>query len=122
TSDWSAQAFHSSFNFQKLAHCMVRNNASEARDGTLAVPYYRMHLRPARHSDQHEMLLDLERTGNERAHGGLQRREVEAAVLLLPRVDDGDQGLGPQLGWKSSLLRWTHRAFPSVWADVIDAD
>lgn len=47
----------------KLSHCMVRNNAQEVIHGLLATPYYRMHLRPARHSDQHEMLLDLENAG-----------------------------------------------------------
>lgn len=49
----------------KLSHCMVRNNAAEAERGLLHVPYYRMHLRPSRHSDQHQMLLDLEAAGNE---------------------------------------------------------
>jgi hypothetical protein len=32
--------------------------------GTFSIPYYRMHIRPARHSEQHEMLLDLESAGN----------------------------------------------------------
>jgi hypothetical protein len=48
----------------KLSHCMVRNNAQEAKDGIFATPFYRMHIRPARHSEQHEMLLDLENAGN----------------------------------------------------------
>lgn len=29
----------------------------------MPVPYYRVHLRPARHSDQHQLLLDLENSG-----------------------------------------------------------
>jgi hypothetical protein len=49
----------------KLSHCMVRNNAAESEQGLLRIPYYRMHLRPSRHSDQHQMLLDLEAAGNE---------------------------------------------------------
>ncbi|MGH2544324.1 MAG: hypothetical protein ACRDIB_16150 [Ardenticatenaceae bacterium] len=31
----------------------------------MTIPYYRMHLRPSRFSNQHEMLLDLEQAGNE---------------------------------------------------------
>lgn len=49
----------------KLSDCMVTNRAREARLGLLTTPYYRMHLRPARHSLQHEMLLDLENNGQE---------------------------------------------------------
>ncbi len=49
----------------KLADCMIRNTAREARENRLTIPYYRMHLRPSRFSDQHEMLLDLEQTGKE---------------------------------------------------------
>ncbi|MDP2935001.1 MAG: hypothetical protein Q8O86_00755 [Dehalococcoidia bacterium] len=44
----------------KLADCMVRNTAHEAQNGDLVCPFYRMHLRHARHSHQHEMLLKLE--------------------------------------------------------------
>jgi hypothetical protein len=47
----------------KLSDCMVRKNAQEVKDGIFSTPYYRMHIRPTRHSEQHEMLLDLERTG-----------------------------------------------------------
>lgn len=49
----------------KLADCMVRNNASEARDGDFVAPFYRMHIRPMRQSQQHEMLLALEGGNNE---------------------------------------------------------
>ena len=49
----------------KLSHCMVRSNAQEVRYGALAPPFYRMHVRPTRHSDQHKMLLELENKGNE---------------------------------------------------------
>jgi len=44
---------------------MVRDTAAEAQAGLLTIPFYRMHLRPSRHSDQHQMLLDLEASGNE---------------------------------------------------------
>ena len=50
----------------KLSHCMVRNAAVEVRAGAIdSVPFYRMHIRPKKHSDQHDMLLDLEKAGNE---------------------------------------------------------
>lgn len=49
----------------KLSHYMVRGNALEARYGVLTPPFYRMPMRPTRHSDQHEMLLELENKGNE---------------------------------------------------------
>ena len=48
----------------KLSDCMRRNSVVEVRRGLLAVPFYRMHLRPKRHSRQHELLLSLEREGN----------------------------------------------------------
>jgi hypothetical protein len=48
----------------KLTHCMVRSNAQEVRLGALNAPFYRMHLRPTRHSEQHNLLLDLERNGH----------------------------------------------------------
>jgi hypothetical protein len=49
----------------KLSHCMVRNTAQEVKDGLFVAPFYRMHIRPARHSRQHEMLLELENAGND---------------------------------------------------------
>jgi hypothetical protein len=47
----------------KLSDHMVRGTALEAT--LLGVPYYRMHLRPRRHSKQHELLHQLEAKGNE---------------------------------------------------------
>jgi len=49
----------------KLVHQMVRGNAYEATRGHFQVPFYRMHLRPLRISDQHNSLLTLEQSGNE---------------------------------------------------------
>ncbi len=49
----------------KLSDCMVRNTAQEVKNGICSTPFYRMYIRPSRHSRQHEMLLDLENTGNE---------------------------------------------------------
>jgi hypothetical protein len=49
----------------KLADRMVRNSTKEVKKHYLSCPFYRMHLRPLRHSKQHEMLLDLESDGNE---------------------------------------------------------
>ena len=49
----------------KLADCMVRTNAQEAKNNLFVPPFYRMHIRPIRQSSQHEMLLDLENDGND---------------------------------------------------------
>lgn len=49
----------------KLSDCMVRSSAKQAREGYFTVPYYRMFIRPACYSKQHEMLLDLENDRNE---------------------------------------------------------
>ena len=49
----------------KLCHKMKRRNCKEARDAGFGVPCYRMYLRSARFSRQHEMLLDLEKKGQE---------------------------------------------------------
>ncbi len=48
----------------KLSHFMKNANANERKNGTFSSPYYRMHIRPITHSKQHELLLDLENTGN----------------------------------------------------------
>lgn len=47
----------------KLSDYLERTNSKEHRDGVLTVPYYRMYLRPTKHSDQHNLLLDLEASG-----------------------------------------------------------
>ena len=47
----------------KLSDYLERTNAKEHRDGVLSVPYYRMHIRPIKHSDQHNLLLELENSG-----------------------------------------------------------
>jgi hypothetical protein len=49
----------------KLCDRMTRRTCREALQAGFNVPCYRMHLRPARFSQQHEMLLDLEATGQE---------------------------------------------------------
>ena len=49
----------------KLSECMVRRNATEVKGGHFDCPFFRMHLRPRRHSNQHEMLLQLEANGND---------------------------------------------------------
>jgi hypothetical protein len=45
----------------KLSDHLERSNAREA--SRVGLPYYRMHLRSARYSDQHSMLLNLENRG-----------------------------------------------------------
>ena len=47
----------------KLSDYLERTSAKEHQSGVLDVPFYRMHLRPLKHSDQHQLLLDLESTG-----------------------------------------------------------
>jgi hypothetical protein len=47
----------------KLSDYLKKKSAREYQTGLLNVPYYRMHLRPLRHSDQHNLLLDLEALG-----------------------------------------------------------
>lgn len=49
----------------KLSDYMSRRSAYEFHKGWFIPPFYRMHIRPARFSAQHEMLLDLENAGNE---------------------------------------------------------
>jgi len=47
----------------KLSDCMIRHTAWEVQQGLLSPPFYRMHLRPKKHSMQHQLLLDLEAKG-----------------------------------------------------------
>lgn len=47
----------------KLCDRLHRTSARESREGILSVPYLRMHIRPAKHSEQHQLLLDLESSG-----------------------------------------------------------
>jgi hypothetical protein len=42
---------------------MVRGTAKEIATAGFTPPFYRMHLRPGKHSRQHELLLDLESSG-----------------------------------------------------------
>lgn len=49
----------------KLSHCMKRGTAMEAKKGKLTPPFYRFYLRPPRFSNQHQLLLDLETSGQE---------------------------------------------------------
>lgn len=47
----------------KLSHCMVKRSARECQLGLYAPHFYRMYLRPLKHSQQHNLLLDLESKG-----------------------------------------------------------
>ena len=49
----------------KLSHCMVRRTALEVIRRIFPPPFYRMHIRPKRLSNQHEMLINLEKKGHE---------------------------------------------------------
>ncbi len=46
----------------KVSHYLLRSNSREWPQ--YGSPYYRMYLRPLRHSDQHDLLRDLENAGN----------------------------------------------------------
>jgi hypothetical protein len=47
----------------KLSDRLERTNAKEHQNGLMKVPYYRMHLRPTKNSDQHNLLMSLEASG-----------------------------------------------------------
>lgn len=47
----------------KLSHCMVKRSAHECQLKLYEPLFYRMHLRPLKHSQQHDLLLDLESKG-----------------------------------------------------------
>jgi hypothetical protein len=47
----------------KLADRMIRDTAFEVKKGLMTTPFYRMHLRPMKHSIQHQLLLSLEAKG-----------------------------------------------------------
>jgi hypothetical protein len=49
----------------KLVEHMERGNAKETKKLHFSPPFYRMHLRPSRISDQHQSLISLELGGNE---------------------------------------------------------
>ncbi|MBI5711833.1 MAG: hypothetical protein HZC38_00180 [Chloroflexi bacterium] len=49
----------------KLSNYMKSRKAIEFEQGLFGASFYRMYLRPLRHSNQHELLLDLENAGNE---------------------------------------------------------
>lgn len=47
----------------KLSEYLGRTNSKEYKDSILSIPYYRMHLRALRYSEQHNLLMDLENSG-----------------------------------------------------------
>lgn len=47
----------------KLSDPMKRSSCFESQSGVLHPPFFRMHLRPTRHSKQHPLLLSLEASG-----------------------------------------------------------
>lgn len=80
----------------KLSDCMVRATASEVQQGLLANPFYRMHVRPARHSDQHQMLCDLETRGATVRY---------VAPLFFRTAEFNDAYLGQRVLERSIFLR-----------------
>jgi hypothetical protein len=99
----------------KLSDCMMSERAREVRLGLLTSPYYRMHLRARRHSRQHEMLHDLESSGQEVYYSApafyrpeelnnayLNHRVRNRSIWVRPSMigllpDDGDHYLAFQL-------------------------
>jgi hypothetical protein len=83
----------------KRSECLVRRSASEALQ--LGLPHYRCHLRPTRHSRQHELLLQTEAGGGEvyyaapRFHltheldAAYQKNEVALRSTLIPPSEIG---------------------------------
>jgi hypothetical protein len=84
----------------KLSDYLFRSNANEYDE--MGGPYYRMHIRSARHSDQHAMLLDLERSGEsvfyaapqfhtpEELNDAYMNRQVFQKSLLIKPTTIGD--------------------------------
>lgn len=83
----------------KLSDGILSRRAREAKQGFLSIPYFRMHLRPARHSRQHEMLLQLDAEGHKVYYCApafheiedlnrfyLQRRIVSNSLWVRPSV------------------------------------
>ena len=103
----------------KLCDQMIRRTCREARQASFNVPCYRMHLRSARSSRQHEMLLDLEETGQEvyysapmfhqaeELNDAFLQRSVRARSIWIrpsdigPLPDDGDHHVSfePKSPW-----------------------
>jgi len=49
----------------KLSDCLKNRSATEFKEGYLDVPFYRMHIRPLRTSNQHLLLMELEAQGED---------------------------------------------------------
>jgi hypothetical protein len=98
----------------------VRGTAKEAKQGHFQPPFYRMHLRPSRISDQHQSLLSLEQAGNDvfyvapSFHTGIdlntayaQRRVWERSFKINPTLigtlpDDRDH----HVTFRQSAVAW----------------
>lgn len=90
----------------KLAHRMT-GRAQEARKGLISAPFYRMHLRCSRESNQHANLLALEESGEEvfyvaprfhlteQLNEAYQLRQVWARSFQLAPSCIGDLDEGP---------------------------
>lgn len=81
----------------KLADCMVRRTAFEVQQGLFEPPFFRMRLRPMKHSQQHRLLLDLEQKGrlvfyavphfhkpDELNNAYLNRQVIDRSVFFKP--------------------------------------
>ena len=126
----------------KLCDLMTRRTCREVRDGGFNVPCYRMHLRSAKVSQQHAMLLDLEATGQEAYYSAPmfhQPEELNAAFLansvrarsiwirpsdIGPLPDDRDHhvsfepGGGQWAMFSESRPLKERRSFETVWKDL----
>ncbi len=108
----------------KLSDCLKTKNAKEHGSLSLKLPYYRMHLRPLKHSQQHQLLLNLENSGeavyyiapefhtpNELNRRYLARDVVSSSAAFAPSTigtlpDDDEHYVvfekGSTYGWRCS--------------------
>lgn len=77
----------------KLLELLKRKSAKEAKAGDFVPPFYRIHLRSRKISDQHQSLLELEQSGN----------EVYYVAPAFHRTADLDDAYGNRSVWDQSI-------------------
>ena len=124
----------------KLSDCMVRDTVEEAQEGLFTIPFFRMHIRSAKRSRQHKLLLDLESTSKavyyvapafyreqEFYLAYTSRSILTKSVMISPAAigplpDDGDHHISfkdVQQGFGYRLSRSPHKVKILSWEDVI---
>lgn len=77
----------------KLVQRLTRMSAHEAKNGDFKPPFYRLHLRSRKLSDQHQSLVELEQSGN----------EVYYVAPTFHRTSDLDNAYGNKTVWDQSI-------------------